>query len=140
MVKVACNHGCRQALWLGPETHTGTTHNRCPSLHPESFMLIQSSHLTILPATSLSTQLFKSFHPCFELGLNEPCLVFLHLTWTLCNNDSGSFPELPGTTLGKAPPGSTLPSALCTWRKESQTRRKQVLVSGRPQMERAWTF
>lgn len=94
---MACSHGYRWALWLAPETHIDTTYNRCPSLHSESLVPSILSphppHLTIFPVTSLVPN-YSPFHPCFELGLNEPCFVFLLLTYTQCSNDSGSSPKL----------------------------------------------
>lgn len=120
MERVACNHRCRWALWLVPETHGDTTYKRCSRLHPESLTSTQSSHLTILqlPVWALACSFL---HSCLELDLNGPCLVHLLLTCALYNNEFGSSPML-----GKAPLVQ-FHTAHCTQSRQTQTRSKQVL-------------
>lgn len=86
-----------------------------------------TSQFSQLPVSALN---YSPFHPCFEPGLKEPCLVFLLLTCALCNNDSGSFPKLPGATLGKGPRVQLFHPAHLTWRRETQTKSKSFLCQG----------
>lgn len=78
-------------------------HTLAPHTTEAQVSILNHSSLPILSPHPLTLQFSKlpvsalnySFHPCSELGLHEPCFVFLFLICTLCSNDSGSSPKLP---------------------------------------------
>ena len=125
MEMVTSNHGSGQSL------RTAHWHHM-PQMPQSSFWIIlihinpvlslHAPHLMVFLVTSLSTQL-PPFHACFECGLKEPQLVLLLLACTLCNNDSGSFPKLPG---------ATLPSSSLYMEERDPDKERWLLVSGMP--------